>query len=116
MMSRRRWPLVVLAILLNVGGSPMAWAHAFAVPAAMDPEMPSDCAAHAESRITSDGQTSPGTLPCCDGGDCHCAAPPALASPAPSASPSALPAAPPGFLAPALPRLPLDDNLRPPIR
>jgi hypothetical protein len=113
----------LLAALLNLGGGPMAWAHlagtgscheAEASTAAQDS---SDCPEHQASKPADDPRpTAPASLPCCDGGNCVCAAPPSIATctviPSPQLRGIALntevrlDAAPSTFI---------DDALRPPI-
>lgn len=114
MKSRRaRWSIALLAVLLNLGGGPVAWAHWLEAAAPQDTAMPEECAAHA---TPTDAMPDPGAMPCCEGGECNCAAPPAMAAIAP-ATLAVLPATPPrSFDIPALPPHPLDDSLRPPIR
>jgi hypothetical protein len=115
MRSRRaRWFFAVLALAVNLGGGPMAWAHL--APAAHSqetsaPAPPMNAGCHEQQ---TDSATS---MPCCDGGACECATPPA---------PLAVTLDAPTDLrhdalrAPRVTRLiapdPLDDTLRPPIR
>jgi len=97
----------LLAVLLNLG-SPMAWAQT----AASDP---ADCHGH-EMAAMGDTAAAPDSMPCCDDGECSCAAP------ALSIAVALVPARPgnPPFIGladtSALPEHPLDDSLRPPIR
>jgi hypothetical protein len=109
---------LALAFVLNVAGSPMAWAHvlgaafqgAHAPAAAMAPA----CHGHEAPAPADHGQGSP-SLPCCAGGACTCAAPALGALDVPRAV--RLPQ--PSFSAPvaavALPSQPIEDTLRPPI-
>jgi hypothetical protein len=101
----------MLALMLNVLGSPMAWgqwlgADAPVRAAAMTSGMESAC----------HGEEAPTPMSCCESGDCTCAAPallvlltvqPTRSSPASLGAPRDLS---------ALPSRPLDDALRPPIR
>ena len=82
MHSRRtRWFFIALALITNLGGGPMAWAnlatsgHCHGIPAPVV-KSATDCPEHQAAS----GQQDPGPaqpLPCCDGGSCACAAPPA---------------------------------------
>ncbi len=115
---RARKLLAALAVILNLGGGPVAWAHWLDAAAPADTgAMPSECHEHAGSQPSQDSTPHPGSMPCCEGGDCNCAAPPAVAAmPAPielRLSPVAQVIA---FDSSALPPHPLDDSLRPPIR
>jgi hypothetical protein len=110
---RTRWPLVVLAILLNLGGYSASGAHAVGMRAPGAGAMAPDCTAHAQA---DDDRPAPApSLPCCEGGDCHCAAPPAVAARVLFTAQPAPPAALPYFHAPPLPHRLLEDSLRPPI-
>jgi hypothetical protein len=110
----RLWALA-LALITNLGGGPMAWAHlgAGAQHESAASPMPADCTQHVQPDHSQPVQP----MPCCDSGNCECAAPPAppvmsLHSPADSRHDT--------LLAPPVARLlapdPLDDPLRPPIR
>jgi len=111
---RSRLAVLLIAALLNVAGSPMAWASllggAGAGPAPHQ-ELADSCHGQAPGQ-----PSAPDSMPCCDGGGCYCAAP-ALSVPIVPAT-TRLPH--PGVSAPfdtsALPANPLDDSLRPPIR
>lgn len=109
-LSRARWSITAVAVLLNVLGSPMAWAQWLGAsePAPVTREMaPGQC--HGDD-------TAPSSMPCCDGGGCTCAVP-ALFVYLPGAA-ARIPHD--AFMAPfdtsALPAPPFDDTLRPPIR
>lgn len=118
----RLWA-VTLALVLNVGGGPMAWAHlaagghCHAAPASVQQvQAPADCPEHHAANGSPDSSPAH-PLPCCDGGSCACAAPPA--------PPAALVIAPadlrhdtssPAPIARRASSDPLDDTLRPPIR
>jgi hypothetical protein len=75
--KRVKWLVSVFAVLCNLGGGPMAWAHLAGashcqksgIPAAM--QMAPDCPQH-----------HPGSrqLPCCNGGSCACGAPASMPS------------------------------------
>ena len=112
---RSRWTLAVLAVMLNLGGGPVAWAHWLDGATTQAATMPGECHEHAGAPSPGD-TTDPGTLPCCEGGDCNCAAPPAVA-----AMPTLIETRVPHIARPAtpdssaLPPEPLDDDLRPPI-
>ncbi len=106
--------MTVLALVLNLGGGPMAWAHL--APAAHHEsaasQMPADCAEHAQPDHSKPGPP----MPCCEG-SCECAAPPAppvmsLDSPADARHDTLLSSPVARLVAPE----PLDDPLRPPIR
>jgi hypothetical protein len=117
MRSRRaKWTLALIAALLNLAGSPMAWASALGSPSIPDatstlPPAEESCHGQAE-----DQPQAPDSMPCCEGGSCYCAAP--AQSVALVAETRRLPAM--GANAPfdtsTLPANPLDDSLRPPIR
>lgn len=106
--TRVKWALTALAVLLNLLGSPMAWAQLNAPAADMQ-----TCHGH---DAPAPGHTAPDSMPCCDGGGCTCAAPALFVFPA--AQPARVSHSP--FIAPvdtsAIPAHPLDDTLRPPIR
>lgn len=119
--SRAKWSFILIAVITNLGGGPMAWAHLAAsgghchsapVPVV---QSPADCHDH---QAPARKHARPGhPLPCCDGGSCACAAPPAplagsLAAPADLRHDDALA---PRFTRGAAAD-PLDDTLRPPIR
>jgi len=118
----RLWA-VTLAFVLNVGGGPMAWAHLAAgghchaapVPA-QQAQAAADCPEHHATQSPADSKPAH-PLPCCDGGSCACAVPPA-----PPAGPSFATADPRHDTSNAAPNAraassdPLDDTLRPPIR
>lgn len=100
---------VALAFLLNVIGSPMAWAQWLGDP-------PASAMQVAEMAPACHGDEAPGPLPCCEDGRCACVAPALFAAaltPAPNDTR-------PSFVVPfdtsAMPAHPLDDTLRPPIR
>jgi hypothetical protein len=83
--KRVKWLFSVLAVLCNLGGGPMAWAHLAGAgncheagkPAAV--QMTPDCPQH---HAGSHKQASPGSrqLPCCGGGSCACGAPSSIPS------------------------------------
>jgi len=119
MHSRRaRWSIAIVAALLNIAGSPMAWANLLGetrVPeaAAAQPEGES---CHGQTQNGHLPATAPDSMPCCDGGSCYCAAP-ALSMPT-LPSTTRLPHLGVSALCDSstLPANPLDDSLRPPIR
>jgi hypothetical protein len=106
-----------LALLLNALGSPMAWAqwleagtHAHSAPAA---EMGTGCHGHDDA---SPGQPAgPGSMPCCDGGGCVCAAAALVVFVASQTTDARHPVLDVPLEITALPAHPLDDSLRPPI-
>lgn len=113
---RAKWLLTVLALTINLGGGPMAWAH-LATPdkahASAAGQMPADCAEHAQP----DHSNPAHPMPCCDTGSCECATPPAppaltLEAPADLRHDTFRGAPATRLIAPD----PLDDTLRPPIR
>lgn len=118
--ARVKWTISAIAVLLNVLGSPMAWAQWLETDsggqAAYSPEIESaPCHGH-EASAADELASAPGSMPCCEGGSCTCAAPALFIYLAPHLS-----RAPhPPFIAPfdtsALPAHPFDDTLRPPIR
>lgn len=92
---------VAIALITNLGGGPMAWAHLAAPQAEM-------AGCHEQAPPAS-------PMPCCDGG-CECATPPAppvMTLDAPADLRHGILSAPPitRLVAPD----PLDDTLRPPI-
>jgi hypothetical protein len=113
---RAKWLLTVLALITNLGGGPMAWAHLAAPDGSHESsalQMPADCAEHARS----DHSKPSHPMPCCDGGSCECATPPAppaltLEAPADRRHDTFRAALATRLVAPD----PLDDTLRPPIR
>jgi hypothetical protein len=111
-----RWILAVLAVMINLGGGPVAWAHWLDGAATEAAAMPGECHEHAGAPANGD-TPDPGTMPCCQGGDCHCAAPPAVAAiPTPVETRVPHVARPVMLDTSAMPPDPLDDDLRPPIR
>ena len=119
MPSRARALVAAVAILLNLFGSPMAWANVLG--GASDAEAPANSApamenCHGHAPAPDEPGPAPDSMPCCDGGGCYCAAP-ALSVPI-VVEPQRLPHL--GvvvlFDTSALPANPLDDSLRPPIR
>jgi len=119
---RSRLWAVALALALNLGGGPMAWAHLAAggghCHTTSAPAVRADAHCPGHSMDTVRAHAQPGhPLPCCDGGACSCATPPA-----PAALTLAAPAVLPIHSAAATPAPhpvasgPLDDSLRPPIR
>jgi hypothetical protein len=110
-----RW-VVTLAFILNVLGSPMAWAHAFDSHGDHGRTTQMAPACHGDSSPHGDPSPAPDLPPCCDGGGCTCAAP--ALSIYFTAEVARVPHPP--FSAPyepaALSAHPLDDTLRPPIR
>src|SRR6185369_18059674 len=81
---RARWSFILLALLTNLGGGPMAWAHlatsgghchTLRAPSSV-PAAP-DC--HGQQSPARDHASPIHSLPCCEGGTCACAAPPAPA-------------------------------------
>lgn len=122
MRSRRaQWTFILLAVITNFGGGPMAWAHlagsghCHTSPAPVM-EMPAGCADHQTAHHAPDSRPS-NPLPCCDGGSCACAAPPApltmsLIAPTDLRHDTVLATLVYRDAAP----VPSDDTLRPPIR
>jgi hypothetical protein len=122
-LPRARWSVVLLATLLNVAGSPMAWANVLGEAAASEAAISmvgaaqmaatGDCHGHAPG--ADEPPDAPDSTDCCDGGGCYCAAP-ALAV----LIIEALRVPRPGVFelgeTSAMPANPLDDSLRPPIR
>ena len=111
-----RW-VVTLAFILNVLGSPMAWAHVFDSQGGHGQATSMAPACHGDGATTpADPSPAPDLPPCCDSGGCTCAAP-ALSI---YFTADAVRIPHPPFSAPygpaALPAHPLDDTLRPPIR
>jgi hypothetical protein len=101
----------MLAVLLQVLGSPMAWSHWLAADLPTAGHVSTDTGTAA-----CHGDETPAPMSCCEGGDCTCAAPALLvivtAQPV-NAGPVLLDAP---LDTSALPSRPLDDALRPPIR
>lgn len=110
-----RW-VVALAFILNVLGSPMAWAHVFASQADHGQATQMAPACHGDATTPADPSPATDLPPCCEGGGCTCAAP-ALSI---FFAADAVRIPHPPFSAPyepaALPAHPLDNTLRPPIR
>jgi hypothetical protein len=111
--------MTVLALILNLGGGPMAWAHLSGSGghvSASGPElqMPANCEMHTHANRDDPAPAQP--HPCCAAGSCECATPPA-----PPAFTFVAPAglrheSPPSFAVDLVAPDPLDDSLRPPIR
>jgi hypothetical protein len=116
--ARVKWLVSAIAVLLNVVGSPMAWAQwleaesAHTNASSMDAEG-APCHGH---DAAAGEQSAPESMPCCDGGGCTCAAPALFVYPAQTTAREVHPT----FIAPGdtstLPAHPFDDTLRPPIR
>jgi hypothetical protein len=111
---RIKWLFVALALITNLGGGPMAWAHLSPSRHSHEAAMPMAGGCHEQA--PSDSTPAP-PMPCCDGSACECATPPAppvmtLDAPADLRHET--------LRAPGATRLvapdPLDDTLRPPIR
>lgn len=120
--QRTKWFMTVLAVLFNLGGGPMAWAHLAGAAKCHDSapavaQMSPDCPQHHLGKTSGDRHASaPHTLPCCAGGSCACGAPfsmPASASFVPSSSIiiGSIPEPPVATAPSAI----IDDALRPPI-
>jgi hypothetical protein len=119
---RARWSFILIAVITNLGGGPMAWAHLAAngghchvLPAPTVQQSSNDCPEH-QAAAREHARPAP-SLPCCDGGSCACAAPPApvtpsLGEPGELRHDTAIAPLPSRDAAPD----PLDDSLRPPIR
>jgi hypothetical protein len=115
--TRAKWFFAALAVLTNLGGGPMAWAHL--APAAHSREAAEPAiqmpACHEQAQPGAAEPAHP--MPCCDGGACECATPPASLAVAIDATADLRHDA---LSAPPIARLiapdPLDDTLRPPIR
>jgi hypothetical protein len=108
-----------LALLLNVLGNPMALAHWLGgggggnhAHAAAVAEMAPACHGHGSS---ADHAARPGTLPCCDGNGCACAAAALVVRVTVQSRGVSAPLMNVPFESPALRAHPLDDSLRPPI-
>ncbi len=111
---RSRPVILLIAALLNVAGSPMAWGTPTDAVAetATHEALPGSC--HGETQAP-DHPVAPDSMPCCDGG-CYCAAP-ALSVPiVVETTRLPRPGVSAAFDTSALPANPLDDSLRPPIR
>jgi hypothetical protein len=88
--KRSKWFMTVLAVLLNFGGGPMAWAHLAGgakchesapapAPAPAAVQMSPDCPQHHPSSTSGDRHApAPHALPCCGGSSCACGAPTSL--------------------------------------
>lgn len=109
-----RW-LATLALIFNVLGSPMAWAHAFGAHEQADvPASQMTPACHGAA--AGEPSSVPDLPPCCDGGGCHCAAPALSIFAVVAAGRAPHPPFSAPFESAAQPAHPLDDTLRPPIR
>jgi hypothetical protein len=114
---RARNTVALLALILNLGGGPAAWGHWLDAAESPSPygSMPAEC--HGSAAGPATGDTSPASLPCCAAGECHCAAPPAVATIETQVEWSApARASDPARDTSSMPPAPLDDDLRPPIR
>jgi hypothetical protein len=117
--TRRKGLVVAFALLMNLGGGPMAWAHLLGAgnschsPAPVH-ETPVDCPGH-HAQAPADSAPQPQAPPCCQGGHCACATPAlSLTVLSPSAR---LPHESPQALSTGkLPASPFENALRPPIR
>jgi hypothetical protein len=104
---RAKWFFAVLAVILNLGGGPMAWAH-------LAPAEQTEGGCHEQQAAPAEPTHE---MPCCDASSCECATPPAplaVTLDAPADLRHSTLRAPPvtRLIAPD----PLDDTLRPPIR
>jgi hypothetical protein len=106
-----------LALLLNALGSPMAWAQwlggGMNAHAAATAEMAPSC--HGHDAASSGHSAGSGSMPCCDGGGCVCAAAALVVCAALQANDARHPVMNVPHEITALPAHPLDDSLRPPI-
>jgi hypothetical protein len=64
--------LVVLAVLLNLGSGPIAFAHA--APDSAAPQASEHCAGHDSQAAGGEVPTGDSDEPCCAGGHCACSA------------------------------------------
>jgi hypothetical protein len=114
---RAKAAILVLAVLLNVLGSPMAWARWLAPDSGANSGQSLGAAAdHCAGHAAQDSPQDPVPLPCCASGDCQCAAPAmpaAMDCPTWTALRPTIAPCPAGI---AVPEDLLDDALRPPIR
>ena len=117
--ARVKRSVFAIAVLLNILGSPMAWAQWLdAAPSgeASYPVQGDSAPCHGQETMSADQPSAPGSMPCCEGGNCTCAAPALFIFVAGTDTRAPRPA----FIAPCdtstLPAHPLDDALRPPIR
>lgn len=117
--ARVKRSVLAIAVLLNILGSPMAWAQWLGGEPSGGMSYSADiesapCHGH-ETAGTGQPSSAPGSMPCCEGGSCTCAVPALFIFVVEPASRAPRPA----FIAPsdtsALPAHPLDDTLRPPI-
>jgi hypothetical protein len=111
---RIKWLFVALALITNLGGGPMAWAHLSPAGHAQEASAAPMTGCHEQAQPDSKPAHP---MPCCEGSACECATPPAppvvtLDAPADLRHET--------LRAPPVTRLvspdPLDDTLRPPIR
>ena len=121
--QRSKWFLAVLAVLVNLGGGPMAWAHLLgaekcheASTPAVSP-MPADCPEHRGSGAPGHEKApAPHGMPCCDGGSCTCAVPHSMPAALFLVQSFEIGIAPTPALSPeTVPSTIIDDALRPPI-
>jgi hypothetical protein len=122
--KQAKWIFCLIAMLLNLGGGPMAWAHlagagnCHEAGASAAAQVSPDCPEHHASKAADDrGPTAPpATAPCCDGGSCVCAAPPSIPACAViTPTPPMSIALSPEVGLDATPSTFIDDALRPPI-
>lgn len=105
MRFRVKWVVALIAVLLNLGTGPMAWA-----------DLPAPATENCHDAAQSPNPSAPDPMPCCDDGGCHCVAP-ALSVPIPAVTTRlSLQRIRGAIDTSALPANPLDDSLRPPIR
>ena len=119
MTSRAKGLVAIVAVLLNLFGSPMAWAQVPGDAARSDTASAMQTASedcHGHARSAAEQSPAPDSMPCCDDGSCHCAA--ATVTMPMVTMPMRLPQPTVTCLldTSALPANPLDDSLRPPIR
>jgi hypothetical protein len=109
---------LALALILNLAGSPMAWAHWLGdgadLASATAQATAENC--HGQPAAAGEPAPAPDSMPCCSSGDCLCAAPPLIAALTAATIATQAPDIARGFTSTALPASPLDDPLRPPIR
>ena len=120
--KRLKWFMTVLAVLINLGGGPMAWAHLAGAAkchgeAAVTVQMSPDCPGHHESKSTGDRYApGPHALSCCADVSCACGAPSSMLASVSFVQSSTIiiesSSAPPTTAAPSTF---IDDALRPPI-
>ena len=118
--ARVKRSVFAIAILLNILGSPMAWAQWLDTAPSGQANHFADiesapCHGH-EAAAADQPSSAPGSMPCCEDGNCTCAVPALFIFFAGTSTRAPRPSFIAQYDTSTLPAHPFDDALRPPIR